>query len=390
MTAPARGDAQRVLVCRTDNDGDVLLAGPAVAAVAQRHDVAMLVSAAGEAAARLLPGVGEVHVSSAPWSGFTPPPVDASQVTALVETLRSRRFDAAVVLTSYHQSPLPLALILRLAGIAFIAAASEDYPGSLLDVRLPAVHPDDPRHEVERALATVRAAGLAAPAPPEADSSPIRLAVRTPLPSPPVGLPEGQLVVVHPGASVPARAPLPQDAAAYVAALSAAGWRVVVTGGPQERELTAAVAGDAGLDLGGRTTLAELAAVLSAAACVVVGNTGPAHLAAAVGTPVVSLFSPVVPRQWWAPWGVPVVVLGDQRARCAGTRARQCPVEGHPCLATVAPHAVVGAVAELADGYSRTGLRGVAPIANEHGVTSRAVFERGVTPRPIPRAGVGR
>ena len=68
-----------------------------------------------------------------------------------------------------------------------------------------------------------------------------------------------------------------------------------MTGGPDERDLTAYVAGDWAIDLGGETTLAQLAGVLERADAVVVGNTGPAHLAAAVGTPVVSLFAPTVP-----------------------------------------------------------------------------------------------
>jgi hypothetical protein len=38
------------------------------------------------------------------------------------------------------------------------------------------------------------------------------------------------------------------------------------------------------------------------------------------------------------------VVLGDQQAPCAGTRARACPVVGHPCLDGIAPDAVVQAV----------------------------------------------
>jgi D-sedoheptulose 7-phosphate isomerase len=107
------------------------------------------------------------------------------------------------------------------------------------------------------------------------------------------------------------------------------------------------VAGDAGVDLGGRTDLAELAAVLDGADAVVAPNTGPAHLAAAVGTPVVSLFAPVVPAERWAPHGVPTAVLGDQRAPCRGSRARVCPVPGHPCLDAIEPDEVVAAVAAL-------------------------------------------
>jgi hypothetical protein len=100
-------------------------------------------------------------------------------------------------------------------------------------------------------------------------------------------------------------------------------------------------------DLGGRTTFAELAAVLAGACVVVAADSGPAHLAAAVGTPVVSLFAPVVPAGRWAPYGVPVVILGDQRAPCRGTRAAVCPVPGHPCLSSVASARVVEAVDRL-------------------------------------------
>ena len=91
-----------------------------------------------------------------------------------------------------------------------------------------------------------------------------------------------------------------------------------------------------------------LAAVLADAGVVVAPNTGAAHLAAAVGTPVVSLFAPVVPAARWAPYGVPVIVLGCQDAPCAATRARVCPAPGHPCLDLIDPADVVAAVAELA------------------------------------------
>lgn len=341
---------RRVLAVRLDSDGDVLLTGPAVAALRRSAGaVDLLVSPAGRAAAELLPDAGDVLVLDAPWSGFRPPPVDAAALDRLVAELRERRYDEAVVFTSFHQSPLPTALLLRLAGVGRIAAASEDYPGSLLDVRhrrMPdgAVDDGGPAggHEVTAALALVAAAGH--PVPPVEH---VRLAVRRPLPDVEHLVPAGGFVVVHPGASVPSRALDPGHARAVVGALASAGHRVVVTGGPGERSLGAAAAGADALDLAGRTSLAELAAVLDRAECVVVGNTGPAHLAAAVGKPVVSLFSPVVPAARWAPWGVPHVLLGDAGAPCAGSRARQCPVPGHPCLSSVPPDDVVRAVEAL-------------------------------------------
>ena len=118
-----------------------------------------------------------------------------------------------------------------------------------------------------------------------------------------------------------------------------------MTGGPGETALTRLVAGEHGTDLGGATTLAELAELLAGADCVVVGNTGPAHLAAAVGTPVVSL-APTVPAARWRPWGVPHELLYVD-APCAGCRARECPVPGHPCLEGVGVADVLAAVERL-------------------------------------------
>lgn len=331
-----------VLVARLDNAGDVLLAGPAVRAVATgARRVTLLCGRAGRGAAALLPGVDQVVVFDAPWVSFDAPSVDRAAVDALVSRLSDLRIDEAIVLTSFHQSPLPLALLLRLAGVARVAAISVDYPGRLLDVRHEV---DDDVHEVERALSLVGTLGYVLP--PGDDG---RLTVRRPLPD--VQPFDEPYVVLHPGASVPARAWDAARAAACVDLLVQRGRRVAVTGAPAEAALTAVVAGPpraAVVDLGGATDLAELAAVLDGAAVAIAGNTGPAHLAAAVGTPVVSIFAPVVPAVRWRPWGVPLHLLGDQGMECAGCRARHCPFEGQPCLSAVSPEAVADAVDRLA------------------------------------------
>lgn len=330
----------RVLVARLDSNGDVLLAGPAIrAAAAEGRHVTLLCGPDGEQAARLLPGVTNVLVWRCPWVVTDPPEVDGPDIDELVDTIRHTRPDVALVLTSFHQSPLPLALLLRLAGVPEIAAISTDYPGSLLDHRVVVDETTD-EPEPERALRVAAAAGFTLPA---GDLGELRV---TPPPDVSHLVGTGH-VVVHPGATAPARSPSPEHSRAIVEALVARGHRVVVTGGPAERDLTALVAGTHATDLGGRTTFAELSGVLARAAAVVSGNTGTAHLAAAVGTPVVSLFAPVVPARRWAPYRVPHVLLGDQDAACAGTRARTCPVAGHPCLDSVTPAEVVAAVDTL-------------------------------------------
>jgi ADP-heptose:LPS heptosyltransferase len=332
-----------VLVARQDSVGDVLLAGPAVRAVAAGAGrVTLLCGPRGRAAAELLPGVDEVVVAHAAWIDAAPQPVTRAGMDELVDRLAGLEVDQALVLTSFHQSPLPLALLLRMAGVPTIAAISVDYPGALLDVRH---RVDEDLHEVERGLSLAATLGYRL-----ADGDDGRLRVRR---DPAASLPDlgdGPYVVVHPGASVPARTWAPERHAELAGALAAAGRRVVVTGAADERRLTASTAGGQSgvVDLGGRVDLAGLAEVLAGAEVVVVGNTGPAHLAAAVGTPVVSLFAPVVPAARWRPWGVRQVLLGDQGAACAGSRARVCPLPGHPCLDGVPVADVVAAVGALA------------------------------------------
>jgi ADP-heptose:LPS heptosyltransferase len=326
---------RRVLAVRLDSEGDVLLAGPALRALAAgAAHLTLLCGPRGRQAAALLPGVEDVIVWRAPWIDPEPQPVDPGAVAALLDRVAAVRAGRAIVFGSFHQSPLPTALLLRLAGVPWIGATSVDYPGSLLDLRH---RIDDDVHEVERSLDLVRAAGYDLP-PDDDGALRVRAAAASPV--------AGDYVVVHPGASVPARAWAPERNAELVEALAAAGRRVVVTGGPGERELTARVAGAAGLDLGGATDFETLAGVIAGADAIVVGNTGPAHLAAAVGTPVVSLYAPTLPAVRWRPWQVPHELLFVD-VPCAGCRARQCPVEGHPCLGGIEVADVVAALERL-------------------------------------------
>jgi ADP-heptose:LPS heptosyltransferase len=341
MSSDTRAGRDPVVVARLDSAGDVLLAGPAVRAVARHHPVVMVAGPLGAEAARLLPGVSDVIELAAPWVLTNPPPVDGHVLAAFVAEVACRRPRSAAILTSSHQSPLPLALALRLAGVPELAGISVDYPGSLLDHRIPG---DPDLHEVARALAIVGRLGHRLP---DGDD---RLAVTFDPRADGGAAPDGRYVVVHPGASAEARTLSPDRWRAVVAALGAAGRRVVVTGSAAEAGLTAAVAAghpDA-RDLGGPGPLAGLASVIARADAVVCGNTGPMHLAAAVGTPVAAVFPPTVPLGRWRPWRVPHVVLGDQDVPCRGCRSRTCPFPGQPCLQPVTPETAVDAVDLLA------------------------------------------
>lgn len=343
---------RRVLVVRADSLGDVLLAGPAVRAVAASGaSVTMLCSPTGAPAARRLPGVADVVVHSLPWIDAEPNVVTRGGLDGLVDDLASRALDEAFVLTSFHQSPLPTALALRMAGVPTVAAISVDYPGSLLDVRH--ADPGDV-HEVERALSLVATLGYRLP---RGDDG--ALQIIRPRTRPYEELGTGAYVVVHPGCSVPARTWEPERFVALVDALVARGYDVAVTGSERERVLVEQVSGAPRPHvraLGGLREVDDLVDVLAGASALVVGNTGPAHVAAAVGTPVVSLFAPTVPAARWRPWRVPHVLLGDQSIECAECRARVCARAGHPCLSSVTVEDVLGALARLGAAPARATL----------------------------------
>ncbi|AEV83547.1 haloacid dehalogenase [Actinoplanes sp. SE50] len=396
--APRPHPAGTVLVVRSDSAGDVLVTGPAIRAVAHGSErVVLLCGPRGRAAAELLPGVDELISWKLPWIDPEPDPVAAADLGGLTERIRAAGVDEAVVFTSYHQSALPLALLLRTAGVQRITAISEDYPGSLLDVRH-RVPPGVPEPERARSVAAAAGFGL-----PPGDDGGLRVRGDDGFPAragggprvrdgkgprlrdgedprvrdgedprvrdgedprlrdgedprvresggPRAGVPRqvagGGHVVVHPGASVEARSCPPDNLRRIVRELTAAGHRVTVTAGPGEENLAAYVA-DAVADLVAPPTLTDLAHLVAAASCLVVGNTGPAHLAAAVGTPVISLYAPTVPYAQWGPYRVPAVRLGRAGAACRDTRATRCPVPGHPCLSTVEPAQVLDAVERL-------------------------------------------
>jgi ADP-heptose:LPS heptosyltransferase len=337
-----------VLVARMDNCGDVLLAGPAVrAAAASGRPVVLLCGPRGRPAAEVLPGVAAIVEWRAPWIEPDPMPVDPGDARDLVAAVRSHGVGAAAILASSHQSPLPLALLLRWAGVSRIAAVCRDHAGSLLDVRIPG---DPDVHEVQRGLAVTEALGYPSP-------SDDRLAVR--LGADAVGGLEPRarallvggapFVVVHPGASAAARTLAPLQWREVTRSVAMSGRLVVVTGTRAEAELTALVAGrqQGVLDLTGRLDFRQLATVLARARALVSGNTGPAHLAAAVGTPVVVAFPPTVPLARWRPWRVPHEVLGDHDVACAGCRSRICPLADQRCVSGVTGGEVVAALERL-------------------------------------------
>lgn len=366
--------AQRILAVRLDNLGDVLVTTPALHAVKMslpRATLTLLASPVGAQVARLNPDVDDVIEYAAPWMDpWHRLPQDSAREQRMIAEIRACAFDAAIIFTSYHQSPLPAAYLCYLADIPLRLAASIDGPGSLLTTRHK--HPERMLHEVERGLDLVGAVGLSTDehdlvlrVPPTATRRVERMLARMEIDR------DGPLVVVHPGCSMPART-YPWELYGEVVALlvERLGAHVLLTGAADERDLIArilsALPGGARArahPCAGRLAFDELCAAIAAADLTITNNTGPMHVAAALKTPVVTLFALTNPPEQWGPWHVPHRQLYHEVA-CRICYSRVCPY-GHECLRLVSPAMVVDAAAELLAEASmalrarnRTGMEG--------------------------------
>ena len=130
---------KRVLAIRLDNLGDVLVTTPALHAIKTSLPAAtltLLASPVGAQVARLNPDLDDVIVYQAPWMDpWHKLPQDSQREQQMIATIRERRFDGAIIFTSFRQSPLPAAYLCYLADIPLRVASSIDGPGSLLTTR---------------------------------------------------------------------------------------------------------------------------------------------------------------------------------------------------------------------------------------------------------------
>jgi ADP-heptose:LPS heptosyltransferase len=342
---------RRLLVVRPDNLGDVLLAAPALAALraaAPAARIDLLVSPAGAAAAALLPEVSGTVVARVSWQRFGSDAVAAGAVSPdadLVVELARGGYDAAVLLTSFSQSPWSAAYVCQQAGIPVRAGLSKEFGGAALTHWVPA--PDDALHQVDRALHLLGQLGV--PARGTALNARVgpadRAAAQRALAD--AGLdPTVPHAVLLPGASCASRRYPASRFGEVAGLLGAEGVPVAVCGPAGERDLvTQVAAGRPGVGaLAGVLDVPGLAALLAGAAVAVTNNSGGMHLADAVGTPVVALFAGTEQTGQYRPRSVPAAVL-TVPTPCSPCRQFSCPF-GHECL-DIDPGTVADAVLGL-------------------------------------------
>ena len=162
------------------------------------------------------------------------------------------------------------------------------------------------------------------------------------------GLADAPLAALAPGAAHATKRWPIAHWQALAGRLRAAGYRIVVLGGPDDRGAARQLAG-LGDSAAGEFTLQETGACLARAKVLISGDSGVMHMATGVGTPVVALFGPTVEAFGFFPYrGRATVLEQDLSCRpCSAAGTARCPLGHHRCLVELAPDAVAAAALEL-------------------------------------------
>jgi len=335
--------AKNILAIRLDNIGDVLMLGPAVRAVKETSPharVTLLASPAGATAVPLLPWIDDVLVWRPIWQDVGGRmPFDPQHERELIDLLAERGFDAALIFTSFSQTPHVPGYVCYLAGIPLRAGESKEFGGSTLTTELRGA-PDE-LHQVERNLRLVEHLGFVVN-----DrqlrviiSDEARVAVSGILACAGIDL-DAPFVLMHPGASAKARRYPVERFGIVTRLLTRWSWQVLVTGVEREAALIEELrehAPNAHYLVGG-TSLSEYAALIERAALVICNDTLPMHLADAVGTPEVVVFSGTDYEEQWRPRATRSRLL-RRETPCHPCYLFDCPI-GLPCL-DISPEEVI-------------------------------------------------
>ena len=133
--------------------------------------------------------------------------------------------------------------------------------------------------------------------------------------------------------------------------LTLAGYKLVITSGPDKKEIAyveeiVAKQDFEAVNLAGKLTLKELGALIAKASCFIGLDSVAMHMAAAVGTPCVALFGPSNEKTWH-PWLVRHEVITENYS------CRPCNLDGcgggkiSECLQTIEPQRVVRVINSL-------------------------------------------
>lgn len=361
MINAAWQQARNILCVRLDYLGDVLMTSPAMRAIRESlpgSRITLLTSPSGAAIAPYIPEIDDTIVYAPPWLKSSPVREPDYQLE-MMERLRERNFDAAVIFTSFSQNPLPTAMLCHLAKVPLRLAHCHENPYQLLTDWVLDLEPAQGiRHEVRRQLDLVANVGLQSTneklsfAVRDEDMNHVRQRLGMDLDD------KTPWILLHPGATAISRRYAPQHWSQVMTMLhEELGAKLMVTGDAGEKELIASIIADSGLDtsavqsLAGELDIGQLGAAIALASVAISNNTGPAHMAAAIGTPLVDLYALTNPQH--TPWQATTRVLFHD-VPCRFCFKSVCPKGHGDCLSKVQPAQVVAAAQSLLLGRQDT------------------------------------
>ncbi len=305
---------KRVLLCRTDALGDLLLTLPVARSLKEAEPDCQITLLVASYTAPLLenePYIDEVISIS----GRTP--AGAGEFRDLVERLRERDFTAMLC---FYPRP-SLALAGQLAGVPARIGTKYRWYSPLFSRRAAIHRRQSGKHELELnyELAETYLADLPRYEPELTVGESQRIAARGLLEQ--QGLIEKKFVIVHPLSAGSAPNWSLSSYFALAELLISAGVQVVLTGTESEAARITEIMPEnsTGIhNLAGRTDLPILVGLINLAGAVVCGSTGPIHIATAVRTTAIGIYPPqreISPVRWGPRGGVCKLFLpsaGDQ------------------------------------------------------------------------------
>ncbi len=326
-----------ILVIKLKQIGDVLLSTPVLRALKEawpEAEVTYLVPLGTEDMLRhhpLLTDLMVVNRRSKSWR----------ENWHIIRELRRRRFDLVLELSGGDRGAFYTLLTGAAERLGFARSRQPLWQRHLAFTRL-LPRPPVNMHLVEQNLAPLRALGIT-PTKPRLElfwTSKVEARVQQLITK--HGLTPGQFVIMHPGAGWRFKCWSPQGYARVIEFLQQ-DWRlpVVLTASQagHEQDLLAEILSECHttpINLAGRLSLKELAALLAKARFFFGVDSAPMHLAAAVNTPAVALFGPTGAYNW-APWGHGHLVIQQDwdcvpcgRDGCEGSKISRCLTELSP------------------------------------------------------------
>lgn len=299
---------KNILCIRADNMGDVIMSGPAMRALKETFKcrLTLLTSVMGSLVVPALPEIDEVLVYNVPWikAGETLLP---EACLALIEEIRQRRFDAAIIFTAYSQSALPAAMLAYLAGIPLRLAYCRENPYQLLTHWVPDKEPyAEILHQVQRDLQLVASIGAYT----QSDHLQLQLneqalhSMLNKLEREGVDI-QDSWMVVHTGVSEKKRE-YPVERWIETVRLLQQHFElpVLLTGSAGEKAqaqyIQQAVGNNSVYAVAGLFTVEEFIAAVHQAQLVISVNTATVHIAAATDTPLIVLYALTNPQH--TPW----------------------------------------------------------------------------------------